>query len=47
MAGSESGLLNSGQVFLFLEFSHGFTPNLKGMLRNVLLFYWKMKKKAW
>ena len=35
---SASGLLNSRQIFLFLKFSHVFTPSLKGILRNVLLF---------
>ena len=38
-----SGLLNSRQIFLFLKFSHVFTHNLKGILRNVLLFSWKRK----
>ena len=35
---SASGLLNSRQIFLFLKFSPVFTPNLKGILKNVLLF---------
>lgn len=45
MAGSESGLLNSGQAFLFLEFSHGFTPNLKGLLRNCFFSTGRWRKR--